>query len=83
VRVGARMARVLFCVFLLVPFGIAAFFALFYPLAWYTMFVLLLALPASLIVATATTAKELILALKLTSLAALLYGVMLGLAFAL
>lgn len=83
VRVGARMSRVLFCVFLLVPFGIAAFFALFYPLAWYTMFVLLLALPASLIVATATTAKELILALKLTSLAALLYGVMLGLAFAL
>jgi 1,4-dihydroxy-2-naphthoate octaprenyltransferase len=83
VRVGSRMSRVLFCIFLLVPFAIAAFFALFYPLAWYTMFVLLLALPASLIVATATTAKELILALKLSSLAALLYGVALGLAFAL
>jgi 1,4-dihydroxy-2-naphthoate octaprenyltransferase len=83
VRIGARASRVVYCVFLLVPFGIAAFFALFYPLAWFTMFVLLLALPACLIVATATTAKELILALKLTSLAALLYGIILGLAFAL
>jgi 1,4-dihydroxy-2-naphthoate octaprenyltransferase len=83
VWIGARASRVVFCVFLLVPFGIAGFFAVFYPLAWFTFFVLLLALPACLIVATATTAKELILALKLTSLAALLYGVMLGLAFAL
>jgi len=83
VWIGATASRVVFCVFLLVPFGIAGFFAVFYPLAWFTFFVLLLALPACLIVATATTAKELILALKLTSLAALLYGVMLGLAFAL
>jgi 1,4-dihydroxy-2-naphthoate octaprenyltransferase len=83
VRIGARASRVVFCVFLLVPFAIAAFFALFYPLAWFTMFVLLMVLPACLITATATTAKELILALKLTSLAALLYGVLLGLAFAL
>ena len=76
-------SRVVFCVFLLVPFAIAGFFALFYPLAWLTFFVLLLVLPACLIVATAKTAKELILALKLTSMAALLYGIMLGLAFAL
>ncbi|WEO79238.1 1,4-dihydroxy-2-naphthoate polyprenyltransferase [Cryobacterium sp. SO2] len=83
VRIGATASRVVFCVFLLLPFGIAAFFALLYPLAWFTMFVLLLALPACLIVATAKTARELILALKLTSMAALLYGVILGLAFAL
>jgi 1,4-dihydroxy-2-naphthoate octaprenyltransferase len=83
VRIGARASKVVFCVFLLAPFGIAAFFALFYPLAWFTMFVLLMALPASLIVATATTAKELILALKLSSLSALLFGVILALAFAL
>ena len=83
VWIGARASRVVFCVFLLVPFGIAGFFALFYPLAWFTFFVLLLVLPACLIVATAKTAKELILALKLTSLAALLYGILLGLAFAL
>ena len=83
VWIGARASRVVFCVFLLVPFAIAGFFALFYPLAWLTFFVLLLVLPACLIVATAKTAKELILALKLTSMAALLYGIMLGLAFAL
>ena len=83
VWIGAKASRVVFCVFLLLPFAIAGFFALFYPLAWFTFFVLLLALPAALIVATATTAKELILALKLTSLAALLYGILLGLAFAL
>jgi 1,4-dihydroxy-2-naphthoate octaprenyltransferase len=83
VRIGARASRVVFCVFLLAPFGIAAFFALFYPLAWLTMFVLLMALPASLIVVTASTAKELILALKLASLSALLFGVILALAFAL
>jgi len=83
VWIGARASRVVFCVFLLVPFAIAGFFALFYPLAWLTFFVLLLALPACLIVATAKTAKELILALKLTSMAALLYGILLGLAFAL
>ncbi|WP_240694661.1 1,4-dihydroxy-2-naphthoate polyprenyltransferase [Cryobacterium sp. SO1] len=83
VWIGARASRVVFCVFLLVPFVIAGFFALFYPLAWFTFFVLLLVLPACLIVATAKTAKELILALKLTSMAALLYGILLGLAFAL
>ncbi|POH65821.1 1,4-dihydroxy-2-naphthoate polyprenyltransferase [Cryobacterium zongtaii] len=83
VWIGARASRVVFCVFLLVPFAIAGFFALFYPLAWFTFFVLLLVLPACLIVATAKTAKELILALKLTSMAALLYGITLGLAFAL
>ena len=82
VLIGARASRAVFCVFLLLPFLVVGFFSLFYPLAWLAFFVLLLVLPACLIVATATTAKELILALKLTSLAALLYGVLLGLAFA-
>ena len=44
---------------------------------------LLAALPACLIVLTAKTPRELIVALQLTSLTALLYGVGLGLAFAL
>lgn len=83
VWIGARASRVAFCLLLLLPFLVAGFFALFYPIAWLVFFVLLLALPACLIVATATTAKELILALKLTSMAALLYGILLGLAFAL
>jgi len=83
VLVGNVAGRVLFCVFLLVPFLIVAFFSLFYPLGYFTFFVLLLALPACLITVTATTPREFILALKLTSLAALAYGVLLGLAFAL
>lgn len=82
VLVGARAGRVLFCVFLLVPFLIAGFFALVYPLAPLTFFVLLLALPACLITVTAKTPAELILALKLTSFAALAYGIALGAAFA-
>lgn len=82
VLVGKRAGRVLFCVFLLVPFAIAGFFSLFYPIAPLTFFVLLLALPACLITVTAKTAAELILALKLTSFAALAYGIALGAAFA-
>jgi len=83
VLLGNVASRVAFCVFLLVPFGVVAFFSLFYPLAYFTFFVLLLALPACLITATAKTSRELVLALQLTSLAALGYGLLLGLAFAL
>jgi 1,4-dihydroxy-2-naphthoate octaprenyltransferase len=83
VLIGSTASRVAFCVFLLVPFVIVAFFSIFYPLAYFTFFVLLLALPACLITVTAKTSRELILALQLTSLAALGYGILLGLAFAL
>ena len=82
VRIGSTASRVVFCVFLLLPFVIAGFFTAFYPLGVFTFFTLLLALPACLIAVTATSARELILALKLTSFAALAYGVLLGIAFA-
>ncbi|SIO08874.1 1,4-dihydroxy-2-naphthoate polyprenyltransferase [Agromyces cerinus] len=83
VLVGPLAGRILFAVFMLVPFAIAAFFALFYPTAWLVMFALLAALPACLIVLTAKTPRELIIALQLASLTALAYGIGLGLAFAL
>lgn len=83
VRIGNKASRVVFCVFLLVPFVIVGFFTLFYPLAYFTFFMLLLALPAALITVTAKTSRELILALKLTSFTGLGYGLLLGLAFAL
>ena len=83
VLIGSTASRVVFCLFLLLAFVIAAFFALFYPFAWLTFFVLLLAGPAGLITVTAKTSAELVLALKLTSLAALAYGLLLALAFAL
>jgi 1,4-dihydroxy-2-naphthoate octaprenyltransferase len=66
-----------------VPFGIVVFFALFYPSAWLVLLALLAALPACLIVLTAKTPRELIIALQLVSITALVYGIGLGLAFAL
>ncbi|GAA1779313.1 1,4-dihydroxy-2-naphthoate polyprenyltransferase [Agromyces lapidis] len=83
VLIGPLAGRILFVLFTLVPFGIAVFFAFFYPTAWLVLFALLAAVPACIIVLTAKTARELILALQLTSITALLYGVGLGLAFAL
>lgn len=82
VLIGPLAGRILFVLFTLVPFGIAVFFALFYPTAWLVLFALLAALPACIIVLTAKTPRELIIALQLTSVTALLYGVGLGLAFA-
>ncbi|MET0716520.1 MAG: 1,4-dihydroxy-2-naphthoate polyprenyltransferase, partial [Mycetocola sp.] len=78
---GNTASRVLYIVCLLVPFGIAAWLATFYPLAWFAMFGLLAALPAAVIVATARTAREFVLALKLTGLVQLLFGAALFVAF--
>ena len=82
VVVGNLPARILFSVFLLVPFVILGFFVVFYPNAYLVFFSLLIALPAVLITLTAKTPKELILALKLTSFTALVYGLGLGAVFA-
>jgi 1,4-dihydroxy-2-naphthoate octaprenyltransferase len=78
VLMGNRAARIVFAILLLLPFVALAFFALFYPNATYTYFDLLLALPAVLITLTAKTPKELVLALQLTSFAALVYAIGLG-----
>nr|WP_272898169.1 1,4-dihydroxy-2-naphthoate polyprenyltransferase [Agromyces seonyuensis] len=83
VLVGPVVGRILYVAFLLIPFGFVIFFGLLYPGSWLVLFALLAAIPAALITLTAKTSKELILALQLTSLVALVYGVGLGLAFAL
>jgi 1,4-dihydroxy-2-naphthoate octaprenyltransferase len=82
VLVGDRAARILFTVFVLLPFVILVFFILFYANAYFTLFLLLIALPVALITLTATTPKELILSLKLTSLLGLLFAISLGWALA-
>ena len=82
VVMGDRPARVLYAVLMLVPFGILGFFVLFYSNAYLVFFALLAAVPAALITLTAKTAPELILALRLTALTALVYGVGLGVAIA-
>ncbi len=80
VLVGSLTGRILFTLFVLLPFVILLFFVIFYPLAPLVYFVLLPALPAVIITLTAKTPPEFIIALQLTSLTALLFG--LGLAAA-
>ena len=81
VLLGGRASRALYIVCVLAPFGIAVWLAFFYPIAWFALFGLLAALPAVIIVATARSAKEFVLALKLTGLVQLLYGLALLWAF--
>ena len=82
VLIGNRAARITYAVLILVPFAILAFFTVFYVNAYLTYFVLLAALPAAIITLTAKTAPELIVALRLTSLTALAYALLLGWAIA-
>lgn len=81
VLIGRRGSQVLFTVLILVPFVISGWIALFYPIAWLTLFGLLAALPAVLIVWTYRLPRELVVALALSSLASLAYGVFLFWAF--
>ncbi|GAB3039410.1 1,4-dihydroxy-2-naphthoate polyprenyltransferase [Parafrigoribacterium mesophilum] len=80
VLLGAKLSRILFGIFMTIPFLILIFFAVFYLNAPLVYFALLLAVPAALIVATGKTAPEFMLALRLTSLTVLVFG--LGLAAA-
>jgi 1,4-dihydroxy-2-naphthoate octaprenyltransferase len=82
VLVGSRTARILFGVFALLPFVILAFFCVFYVKAPLVYFALLAVLPAVLITSTAKTAPEFMVALRLTSITALVFGLGLGAALA-
>lgn len=74
VLIGKRPTQALFTLFVIVPFGILVLIALLYPIAWIGLLALLAGLPAILIVWTYRQAKELVTALALTSLTALLYA---------
>ena len=78
VMLGKKAATGLFLVMIGTPFVILAFFTLLYPATLMGFASLLLVAPATLIVLTAKTAKELILVLKLTSFAALAYALALA-----
>ncbi|MBG6106408.1 1,4-dihydroxy-2-naphthoate octaprenyltransferase [Frigoribacterium sp. CG_9.8] len=82
VLVGNRAARILFAVFVAIPYVILIFFAIFYVKAPLVYFSLLSGLPAVVITLTGRTAPEFILALKLTSFTALVFGVTLAAAIA-
>ena len=81
VLIGRRGTRILFTVFVLAPFAIAAYLALFFPIAWLTMLALLAAIPAILIVWTYRLPRELVVALSVTSLTSVAYGAFLMWAF--
>jgi 1,4-dihydroxy-2-naphthoate octaprenyltransferase len=86
VLLGDTGTRVLFIVLILVPFGILAFFAIFYEpgsasgFAPFVYFAGVAALPAILIAITGRTAREWVFVMQLTLATTLLYG--LGLAAA-
>ena len=80
VLIGSRASRILFGVFVVLAFAILGLFAVFFAKAPLVFFTLLLAVPAIVITSTAKTAPEFVLALRLTSLTALFFG--LGLAAA-
>ena len=82
VLIGELPSRIVFGVLVLAPFGILAFFTLFYENAYLVYFALLAAIPAVGITISAKTPPELIVALRLTLLTALAYGLGLGWAIA-
>ncbi|MDJ0336368.1 1,4-dihydroxy-2-naphthoate polyprenyltransferase [Salinibacterium sp. G-O1] len=82
VRIGDLPSRIVFGVMLLAPFGILSFFTLFYENAYLVYFALLAAIPAVGITISAKTPGELIIALRLSAIVALVYGLGLGWAIA-
>jgi len=78
VMLGKKTATGLFLVMIWTPFAILSLFTLLYPATLMGFISLLLIAPATLIVLTAKSAKELILVLKLTSFAALAYALALA-----
>ena len=82
VLIGDRASRIVYSLMVLVPFGILAFFVVFYEHAYLVYFALLAAIPAVGITLSAKTPPELIVALRLTALTALAFGLGLGWAIA-
>lgn len=74
VLIGRTWSRVLYTIFVLVPFVILAFVGVFYTLAWLGLFTLLVAIPAVIITIFGRSPRELITALQLTSISALIFA---------
>lgn len=82
VILGPGLTKALYISSVVLPFAVPLLYGFFYPgmlLVWFT---LLAVIPCIIIVLTAKTPRELILVLQLTSVSALAYGVLLGVAFA-
>lgn len=83
VRLGKIPSLIAFCVMITLPLGIAGVVGIFVPHVLYVQFVWLAIIPAGVIAVFGKTPAEYITVLKITSFAALAYGVLLaiGLAF--
>lgn len=82
VKVGKSWAKAIYFAMIWLPLLILAPYPFIYPATIFAWGSALLVLPATLIVATAKTPTELILALKLTSFASLGYAVLFGIGLA-
>jgi 1,4-dihydroxy-2-naphthoate octaprenyltransferase len=82
VLIGDRASRILFAVLVLLPFGVLAYYTLLFEYAGYVYFALLAAVPAAVITILAKTPAEFIIALRLTVLTSLAFGLGLGAAIA-
>ena len=81
-RMGDRASRIVFAITVLLPFAVPAVLIPIYPGMLLVFFALVGAIPAVVIMLWARSAREMVLSLALTSLSALAYGVLLGIAFA-
>lgn len=79
VRLGDRSSRILFLVLIFVPVALNLLLVLLYPATVIGLLNLLLLVPISAIAISGKTPKELITALKLTSLAGFFFGLLVGL----
>lgn len=79
VLVGRLAAKAIYIALIWVPFILLVFFVMIYPPTFFAFAAIFIIAPATLIVITAKQPRELILALKLTSLGALVYALLLGL----
>jgi 1,4-dihydroxy-2-naphthoate octaprenyltransferase len=78
VKLGKKKAKALYYAMLWAPMLILLPYPLIYPATFFAFAVLLLVIPATIIVAKAESPRDLILALKLTSLASLGYALLFG-----
>lgn len=82
VKVGKKWAKAIYLSLIWLPFLILFPYPFIYPATIFAWASVLLVVPATLIVATAKTPKELILALKLTSFASLVYALLFAIGLA-
>ncbi|WP_193128293.1 1,4-dihydroxy-2-naphthoate polyprenyltransferase [Gulosibacter sediminis] len=78
VLVGRGTGRIFFGVFALAPFVATIMFMLVYPLSGFALFTLLILGPAVVITSTSETPRDLILALKLTSLGSFAWAIIMA-----